>query len=119
MKIKHILVGTLLCVPLFSQSEPEVIETQAFCDATEKIVKDLTSKYGETPILIGSSGDVAKSTMTVWTNPKTKSWSIVATSKDVSCIIGVGDRLKPINLNEIRTQQVLPPSKKGSKISVL
>jgi hypothetical protein len=119
MKIKLILAGTLLCVPLFSQSEPEVIDTQAYCDTTEKIVKDLTAKYGETPILIGSSGDVAKSTMTLWTNPKTKSWSIIATSKETSCIIGVGDKLKTVNLNEIRTQHVLPPTKKGSKISVL
>ena len=119
--MKHIktLLGTLLCVPLLSQSQPEVINTQAFCDTTEKIVKELTGKYGETPILIGKADDVAKSTMTMWMNPNTKTWSIVASNKDTSCIIGVGDKLKIVNLNEIRTRELLPPNKKGSKIDAM
>lgn len=119
MKLTKTLIGTLLCVPLLSKSQPEILDTQAFCDKTEKIVKDLISKYGETPMIIGNSGDIAKSTMTFWSNPTTKTWSIVATSKDISCIIGVGDRLKIVNLNEIRTRELLPPSKKGSKIDAM
>lgn len=119
MKYIKTLIGALLCVPLLSSAGVEIIDTQAFCDTTEKIVKDLTSKYGEAPILIGNAGDMAKSTMTVWMNPTTKSWSIVATSKETSCIIGVGDKLKIVNLNEIRTQEVLPKGKKGVKIDAM
>lgn len=119
MKLNKILIGALLCAPLFSQSESEIIDTKIFCNKTEIIVRDLTKKFGESPVLIGKTSDQANSTMTLWLNPVTNSWSIIATSKQMSCIVGVGEDLKIFRLNEIRTQESLPKDKKGNKLNVL
>jgi hypothetical protein len=119
MTFNKIFLGALLCAPFLSQAETEVIDTKIFCNKTEIIVRDLTKIFGESPVLTGKTSDQAKSTMTLWMNPITNSWSIVATNKQTSCIVGVGEELKIIRFNELRTLESLPKDKKGSKINVM
>ena len=119
MTFNKILLGALLCAPFLSHSETEIIDTKIFCNKTEIIVRDLTKLFGESPVLTGKTTDQAKSTMTLWMNPITNSWSIIATNKQTSCIVGVGEELKIIRFNELRTQESLPKDKKGSKINVM
>lgn len=59
------------------------------CEDT-KTVLNVLKKYKETPFIFGSTGDQAKSLMSVWINPNTKSWTITATVKDITCIVGYG-----------------------------
>lgn len=69
----------------------ERLPTDMYCDETQAIVKSLREDYKEAPIIIGKAGDMAGSIMTFWINPETKSWSIIATKDETSCIIGVGE----------------------------
>jgi len=66
-------------------------ETQCF--DTVKLFATLKDKYKENPIVAGISSDEDKSTMTLWVNSSTSAWTIVATSKEISCIIGTGNDL--------------------------
>lgn len=77
----------------------EILKFDAYCDSTDTIVKNLKETYKETPIIIGKASDEAKSVVTLWTNPTTKSWTILATKSKISCIIGVGDDLTVIKLS--------------------
>ena len=83
--------------PLASNAA-EILKFDAYCDSTDTIVKNLKETYKEAPIIIGKASDEAKSVVTLWTNPTTKSWTILATKSKISCIIGVGDDLTVIRL---------------------
>ena len=54
--------------------------------------------------MMGKAGDAAKSTVSIWLNPVDNNWTIVATKKDLSCIVGLGDDMK------------LVPYKKGTGV---
>lgn len=88
----NILCGLLL-VPLTSMAG-EKLSADMYCDDTKTIVKTLREDYKEAPIIIGKAGDMAESIMTFWINPETKSWSIIATKDDTSCIVGVGEKFE-------------------------
>ena len=49
------------------------------------------------PLLTGKATDEARSTLSVWMNPTDKNWTIVATTKDISCVVGMGTDIKLIN----------------------
>ena len=68
-----------------------------FCADTKVIVKQLREKYKEIPVVSGKADDEAKSIMTIWMNPVDETWTILATNKDYSCIVGVGQELKVID----------------------
>jgi hypothetical protein len=70
----------------------EISSADMYCDDTKTIVKTLREDYKEAPIIIGKASDMAGSVMTLWINPETKSWSIIATKDNTSCIIGVGEK---------------------------
>ena len=78
----------------------EVITRDMFCADTKLIVKDLKEKYKEIPVITGKADDEAQSLMTIWMNPVEETWTIVATNKDYSCIIGVGQKLKVIDYSK-------------------
>jgi hypothetical protein len=53
-------------------------------------MKILREDYKEYPIAMGITNDRANSTMSIWVSPRDKSWTIVATKKEISCVIGTG-----------------------------
>lgn len=93
MKLTYLLLFFLL--PNLSIAT-EIVPTQMQCDTTKKITNSLLSVYKENPIIIGVASDGASSIMTLWVNTSTKSWTILATKGDVSCVIGHGSELKLI-----------------------
>lgn len=95
MKIRYLLLALFL----YSQSAhaETYIDTKLLCDDTASIVKTLKEKYKEKPIVIGKAGDEAESTMTLWVNSSSKTWTILATKNKITCIVGVGDEVKLIN----------------------
>lgn len=97
MKLLTIFV---LFIISFTASAGEVEMNEMFCDKTTFIFQTLKKEYYEIPVLTGKADDIAKSTMSIWTNPKTNSWTIVATKDDLSCIIGVGSDLKIIDYSK-------------------
>ena len=82
----------------------EIISRDMYCDDTKVIVKELREKYKEVPVIMGKTDDEAQSVMTMWMNPINETWTIVASHKDYSCIIGVGQQLKVI---DYRKQKVI------------
>jgi hypothetical protein len=87
------MIGMACIVPQASNAEPVTVSTEIVCDETVKVTNFLLDKYKELPILIGDTSDMAGSKMSIWSNSQTKTWTIIATKKDVTCIIGVGDNL--------------------------
>lgn len=91
------LLLALLFLPTFSIAG-ERITTQLYCDDTEAIVKSLKDTHHEEPFLLGIANDLAESLMTFWLNPVTKSWTILATKDNISCVVGVGNKIQVIPL---------------------
>lgn len=93
MKIVGLLIG---CIALASNAG-ELVTRDMLCDETKILVKSLREKYQEMPIISGKTEDEAGSIMTLWMNPSNETWTILATNKDYSCVIGVGNKLKVID----------------------
>ena len=75
-------------------SEPVYITPTLLCDDTEIIIKKLRETYQEYPLLVGKAGDQAGSVMSMWLNPQTKTWTIIASKDKTTCIIGVGENFE-------------------------
>ena len=91
MKLTYLLIGMAFIAPRVSNAEESFIQPKLYCDDTKKIVNTLKQTFKEMPFAYGKTGDDAKSIMSLWINPTTKSWTIIATKKDISCVVGVGD----------------------------
>lgn len=72
----------------------EIITTEIYCDKTSTIMNTLRKEYKELPFSFGKANDEAGSTMSLWINPTTKTWTILATKKEVTCVIGTGQDFK-------------------------
>lgn len=94
-----IMKNWLLLIALFAGPTlaGELATREMYCDDTKTITKELKDKYKEIPVVVGKADDVVGSLMTLWTNPATESWTIVATSGDYSCIVGTGEKLTVID----------------------
>ena len=77
-------------------SHAETATAEFPCNKTTIVFDSLKKEYGEMPIITGKADDVANSIMSMWTNPITETWTIVATKGDLSCIIGNGSRIKSL-----------------------
>jgi len=89
VKTIYLLIGMASIVPLQSNAG-EMITAELYCSDTKEIVGKLKEKYRESPLLIGKTADQASSIMSLWINPNTKSWSIITTKGDVTCLVGSG-----------------------------
>ena len=81
----------------------EVVSSEMVCDETKVIVRMLRENFKEIPVITGKADDIAGSVMTIWTNPITDTWTIVATKDDYSCVIGVGSKFKVIDYAKKKT----------------
>jgi hypothetical protein len=101
VKLQHFLIG-LACFGLqVSNAEEATIEEDGItidapCFDTNKLFSELKTKYKETPIILGIASDQIKSTMSFWINPIEETWTIIATKKDTSCVIGSGVNFKVV-----------------------
>jgi len=71
-----------------------VIETRLPCFDTKGLFADLRKTYYEVPIIYGKADDVGESTFSIWLNSTTKTYTLVATVNDLSCIVGTGHDFK-------------------------
>lgn len=78
-----------------SKEQAEIVPTEMYCFTTDKVANTL-KQLGEVPIVIGLTFDMADSTMSLWTNATTGTWTLVATKQNLSCIIGAGNKLQLI-----------------------
>ena len=103
LTISAVFIG-LLASNTYSQEIKDTVKTELPCYNTQELFKSLREKFKELPLLTGKTDDEAKSTMSVWLNPIDNEWTIVATKKDLSCVIGTGTDMKVV------------PSKKGTAV---
>lgn len=89
-----ILLLSLFALTTQAKSPEEVVSVDINCYDTDTLFKTLKEDYYEYPIILGMTNDKANSTMSVWMQPREKSWTIVATKQDISCIIGTGTNLE-------------------------
>ena len=97
--MKHLssyICSLALLLPTTSFSG-EVIQTELYCDQTATIISFLRKEHRESPILFGKASDMGDSTMSLWVNKKTKSWTILATKDKITCIVGWGEEFKTIS----------------------
>lgn len=106
MKLTHLLIIILLGLPIkaYSQKVEESITADMPCYNTKEIFKSLREKYKELPFMTGQVGDEASSIVSIWLNLVDNNWTILATKKDLTCVVGVGTDMKII------------PHKKGTDI---
>ena len=85
-----ILFLSLFLVSAQAKSPEEVVSVDITCYDTDTLLKTLSETYKEYPIAMGITNDRANSTMSIWVSPRDKSWTIVATKLNLSCVIGTG-----------------------------
>jgi len=74
--------------------KPNTLEL--FCDDTTKIAKLLVEEYKEVPVVVGSTENKYGNMMTLWTNPESKTWTILVTKKDKSCVLDTGGKFEVV-----------------------
>jgi hypothetical protein len=94
--MKYLLIAVSLGITNISYSQEivEAISVDLPCYNTKELFKSLREKYKELPIVTGTAGDQAESTISIWMDPIEKSWTIVTTKKELSCIVGLGTDIK-------------------------
>jgi hypothetical protein len=96
----------LLGLPIksYSQEIEESISIDLPCYNTKEIFKSIREKYKELPVMTGQASDEANSIVSIWINHVDNNWTILATKKDLTCVVGMGTDMKII------------PYKKGTDI---
>lgn len=98
MKAICLTIGLMLLSNIsHSQELTETIEAELPCYNTKELFKSLREQHKEMPLLTGKVSDEAKSILSIWMNPTDKNWTIIATAKEISCIVGMGTDIKLIN----------------------
>lgn len=99
MKAIYLTIG-MMCALLsnnsYSQKLEQTVKTELPCYNTKELFKSLREKFKELPLLTGKADDDANSTMSLWLNPVDNDWTIIATTKDLSCVVGTGTDMKLI-----------------------
>jgi hypothetical protein len=98
---KLIVFGLLLvCATISAQPRTKPAEKpntlELFCDDTTKIAKLLVEEYKEVPVVVGSTENKYGNMMTLWTNPETRTWTILITKKDKSCVLDAGGKFEVV-----------------------
>jgi hypothetical protein len=87
---------TLLLLLTFYSTNSLSEEYRSFrvvCDKTETIVASLKEKYQELPIIAGMRLGNSRSTISVWGNPATQTFTVLDSLGDMSCVLAVGDNI--------------------------
>ena len=106
MKSIYLTIGILCGTPniSYAQKLEDTVKIDLPCYNTTDLFKSLRENFKEVPLLTGKTDDEAKSTMSIWMNPIDNDWTIIATKKELSCVIGTGTNMKLI------------PYKKGTSV---
>lgn len=83
----------LLClVPVMVFAERQTLNFQATCDNTDIIFQTIIQEYKEKPVTMSMAQDLIESTVVIWANPKTQTWTMTATMGKLTCVIGYGSK---------------------------
>lgn len=91
--MKKLILSTLLLFSVVSQAQETKI-LRVVCDDTETLYKNLEKEYKERPIIKGEGLQKDSGFMTLWRNLNTKTWTVVYTVGDMSCVLAAGKDLE-------------------------
>jgi len=93
--MKFLYTIILLSIALTANAQiSETITAVMPCGETKLITDKLRDSFNEAPIIIGKTDDEVNSLMSLWANTTTGTWTLIATSQGLSCIIGTGKNLR-------------------------
>lgn len=91
--MRQFLLGVLL-LPALAQAQPVTVEKPVICDKVEIVIRGLQDgQYQEQPFWIGVD-DLSR--YTLFTNPKTRTWTLVQFNDRIACILGAGEGSRAI-----------------------
>lgn len=94
MNKMYILIGLLLTNPIQS-SAVEQKSLPVVCDKTSVIIDSLSKRFKEITILAGTGLGVQENhVISVWGNPETKTFTILDTFGDTTCVLSVGNNVE-------------------------
>jgi len=96
MKSLYLILG-MICLNAYGQKLENTITADMPCYNTKEIFTSLREKYKELPFMTGQVDDEAKSVVSIWMNPVENNWTILATKKDITCVIGMGTDMKIVS----------------------
>lgn len=92
--MKKLLVAFLLGVSLIVYAQkaekPVTTSKKIVCLSFKKAISDLKEKYGEEPIVMGTTTNMEDVKMAVFVNPDTGSFTVLEFDEEAACIISVG-----------------------------
>jgi hypothetical protein len=91
--MKKLTLLLLLTFYSYNSSAEEYRSFRVVCDKTESIIASLKEKYKEIPIIAGSRLGSSKSTISVWGNPETETFTVLDSLGDMSCVLAVGNNI--------------------------
>jgi len=92
----YLLIGILCIAPTLSNAEQHSVPFEVICDDTAVIVQTLKKEYVEVPIVVGKGLGSSQHMISFWGNPETKTFTVIDTYGDTSCILGVGTGVEVI-----------------------
>ena len=105
MKSIYLILLTLgISTISYAQKLEDTITADLPCYNTKELFKSLREQYKELPFMTGKAEDEANSVVSIWMNPADNNWTILATKKDLTCVVGMGTDMKFV------------PYKKGTSI---
>lgn len=105
MKSIYLILLTLgISTISYAQKLEDTITADLPCYNTKELFKSLREQYKELPFMTGKAEDEANSVVSIWMNPTDNNWTILATKKDLTCVVGMGTDMKFV------------PYKKGTSI---
>lgn len=95
MNKMYLLIGLLLSNPLQSIAASEQRLTPVICDKTKVIIDSLSLQFKEITILAGMGiGPYKNHIISVWGNPETKTFTVIDTMGDTTCVLTAGDNIE-------------------------
>lgn len=103
MQLKPFLGLALLLASQAINAEPQAVNTQFYCEDTPVVVEALRKEFTELPYVTGLIGSTAdpKGQLILWVNPKTSAWTLTATIREMTCVLGSGTKLQLVNYDNI------------------
>lgn len=93
--MKKFLVASLFCVSTIANAQkPDFVNIQkpVLCGPVEAVMRGLADPdINEQPIWLGKD-DTGKSDYVLFSNTKTKTFTLVQFGKEVACILGIGNQ---------------------------
>jgi hypothetical protein len=79
----------LTCAASYAQ-KPVETNKKIVCFPVKVLMKDLKDKYGEEPMVMGTTSNMSDVAMALYLNKETGSYTIIEFDREAACVISIG-----------------------------